>query len=207
MSAPLVKSLNLEIKGVAPSHRLAGLIVLGTELLHKKREFGYDGPGSWQAFREESKSGTRPPWTEYCATQAGISDVMAAHYHQCGEAVRLRLRFSHKPEAKDLLAEMQVQPSTLSTERRISLIQRIETIGLKRGDTQSFLRKEYRTAQLPKQHERSIPEPVTAEDEREELYEMAIRLKPFLEAENQRRSASVLARLALRALPYFQQKP
>jgi hypothetical protein len=200
MSAPLVKSLNLELKGAAPLRRIAGYIVLGAELSHKKRALGYEGEGSHHAFRRENETGKRLPWTDYCKTQAGVTETMARHYFQCGEAVRLRLRFSSKPEAKALLEKMELPPSELTPEQRLSLIQKIEEIGLKRGDTQVYLRKEYRTAQLPQevlQDLSAMPSPVA---EKEELYQKAVRLEPLVDEENQRRrrllTTAVLARRA-----------
>lgn len=199
MSAPLVKSLNLEIKGVAPTQRLAGLIVLGIELLHRKRALGYDGPGSWQAFREESKSGARMHWPKYCEAEADISDTMAKHYHQCADAVRMRLRISSKPGAKELLQDMETPPSEMTAEQRLALVDRIAKIGLVPGDTQIDLRKDlFRAARLPAdkatRHEVS-PWPA---DDVEEIRQRAIGMKPIVVEETQIRNAA-LARLAIRA--------
>ena len=200
MSAPLFTSLNLEMKGAAPLRRLAGYIVAGSELSHKKRALGYEGGGSYHLFRDEANSGERLRWPEYCVTQSGFTDTMARHYFQCGEAVRLRLRFSRKPEAKALLKEMEVPPSELTPAQRLSLIQGIECIGLKRGDTQVYLRKEYLAAQLPEEVMEKLSAMSSPGAEQEELYQKAIRLKPVLVEEQRRRNkvlpTAELARLA-----------
>jgi hypothetical protein len=207
MTAPLVESLKLKIKGVAPLVRLAGLIVLGMELQRLKRELGYEGEGGWQAFRAEQKSGNRPRWTEFCIEQAGITEVMASHYHHCGEAVRFRLRFSSKPGAKDLLWAMEFKPSEMSEKERSSLIERIEKIGLTRGDTQVYLRKEYKAAELPKEVEAgkriaANPWPaVSPEDDHQKL----LRVASVMKEEVSRRNAE-LGRLALRALGMMQKQ-
>jgi hypothetical protein len=196
MTAPLVDSLQLQLKGVPPLVRLAGKIVLGSELFHQKRELGYEGGGGWQAFREEQKSGNRPRWTEFCIQQAGITEVMAAHYLQCGEAVKTRLRFSKKPEKAELLQEMSVRPSTLTSSQRSALVEKIARLGLTAGDTQSYLKKEFKAAQPPGRgtHAQSvIPHPT---DPAEELRELGLRLLPVVKEEHARRRIAELVQLA-----------
>ncbi len=161
MIAPLVKKLKLDLKGGTLLERLASRIVLGLELEHIKKNKGYAGIGSWQAWRKEVKAGERMPWTELCTSQAGITEEMAAHYYQCGEAVKQRLRYSDHPDANPLFWSMAIPPSERTHLQRAEFVARIATIGLDEGDTQTYLRKLYRAAQatdsprLPDEGEKS----------------------------------------------------
>ena len=92
MTAPLVTALNLKIKGVPLHVRLASMIVLGLELHHSKQKLNYSGGGSWQAYRDETKAGTRQTWPDFCKIQGGTTDTGARHYYECGEALKNRLR-------------------------------------------------------------------------------------------------------------------
>lgn len=123
MTPPLVTSLNLQLKGVHPSMRLAGNIVLGMELEHLKRKLGYSGEGSWHAYREESKSGERPKWVDYCKVQAGITEVSARNYYECAEALKQRLVMLHRAKGtKHLLKQMKKVPSEMSEEKRRMMV-------------------------------------------------------------------------------------
>lgn len=195
MTAPLVESLQLQLKGVPPLVRLAGKLVLGSEIFHQKRELGYEGGGGWQAFREEQKSGNRPRWTEFCIQQAGITERMASHYHQCGEAVKTRLRFSKDPAKAELLQQMEIQPSALTSSQRSSLVEKIARLGLTAGDTQSYLKREFKAAQPPGSDPHAlsvIPHPTDPE----ELRELALRLRPVLAEEHTRRQLAAMVQLA-----------
>lgn len=146
MIAPLVKKLNLELKGVSPLERMAGNIVLGLELHHKKKALGYVGGGGWWAWRDEAKAGTRMTWETYCQTEAGITEASARYYFEAFEAVKLRMKYASKSEKTDLYWCMCIPPSELTKDQRKSLVERIVRLGLTEGDTMKYLRKEYRAA-------------------------------------------------------------
>jgi|GEM_PF-5994226 len=205
MNAPLVQSLNLRIKGGSASERIASLIVLALELDHLHRKQGYAGIGSWQQFREEYKSGERLTWLEFCKKQAGFTDTAVKKFLECGEAVKLRLRLSRDPSAKDLLWAMEIPPSEHTKEQRENLIVRIVELGLTPGDTQTYLRKEYRAAN-PKNGTKPLGANPWPADDGDELYKKALRLKPVVEKESDRRETERrehLARLAMQALAHL----
>lgn len=141
MTAPLATSLNLQLKGVHSSVRLASLIVLGLELEHLKRKLGYAGIGSWQAYRSEAQSGERRTWVEYCKAEAGISERSAQIYHECGEAVKQRLQISQWKDAKWLIGQMEKPPSDLTADERDNMIQCIAP--LIHDTSATLLRKEF----------------------------------------------------------------
>lgn len=189
MTASLVKSLNLQIKGVCPLVRIASQIVLALELGHLKQKLGYQGGGSWQQFRDETKGGERLTWEDYCKEQAHFTSDSVENFRECAEAVKQRLGFSRKPEAKSLLAEMKIPPSESTEAQRRKLIECIVRVGLTRGDTQAYLKKEHRAAQLPAAQRKRIGKLPPPEKEGEELYQKAIRMKPIVQEEHERRYA------------------
>lgn len=179
MKPPLAKSLHLRLRRAAPLARLAGMIVLGCELHHLRRKFDRQG-------------GARPSWPEFCRTQAGISEDEATRYYQCGEAVRLRLRFSHDPNAKGLLWAMAIQPSEGSMSRIAGLIERIVTIGLTDGDTEAYLQTEFEAAQPTEDSdERRLEANPWPIDDSYELARKWLRLKPVMTTEARRREAAI----------------
>lgn len=149
MIPPLVAALNLQTKGCRPAYRLAKNIVRSLELDHLRRSLGYEGVGSWQAHRDETLSGERPTWLEFCLSEAGITDTTAKNYLECAEAVKQRLRWSTRPGAGKVLKAMEIPPSELSDSEREDLIDSIITFGLTKGDTQTYLRKEFEAAKEP----------------------------------------------------------
>lgn len=127
MSAPLAISLNLQLKGVHSSVRLASQIVLGLELDHLKRSLNYVGMGSWQAIRNDADAKGRPTWPAFCRAEAGISDRSAQNYLECGEAVKNRLSVvadRWKP-GRRILKQMGKRPSDLTADERAELIKSI----------------------------------------------------------------------------------
>lgn len=149
MTAPFIKSLGLEIRGVPPLNRLAALIVLGLQADHLKTTCGYRGEGSWQQFREESKRGERPTWPDYCLAQFGFTDGAIQIYYECAAALMFRLSKKRKPAAKELLSMMRIPPSELSEARRNKLIEGIVNLAMTEGDTAKYLRKEFSAALPP----------------------------------------------------------
>jgi hypothetical protein len=181
MIAPLVQSLNLQIKGIDPRARIAAMIVLSIEFESIKIKLGYKGPGGWQQFRKEASTGERQTLGEFCRRQTGYSPETMENFHQCADAVRMRLRISSKPGARDLLQDMETPPSEMTKEQRLSLADRIALIGLTLGDSQSYLRKEFRAARLPTDKTtRHMVSPWPADDANE-LRQRAIALRPVVQ--------------------------
>ncbi len=144
MKAPLIKSLGLKIQGVSPLARIAAHIVLGLELAAIKRAGNYEGGGGWQADREATLEGNRPTWTDLVQELAGTTEISATHYFQCGMVVKLRLKESPQPEAREVLALMEIRPSELTEAQRETLVRGILEHGLSDGDCKTYLRKEFK---------------------------------------------------------------
>lgn len=140
---PLVASLDLKLKGVRPIARLMGNIILGLELEHHKEILGYCGEGSWQSYREETKSGQRPLWGAYCKAQGGVTEDSVRNFMECAEALKRRCRWceGNRNGAKTVLKMLSKPPSQLSERQRRDLIERM--CSLFSGSTQVLLRKEY----------------------------------------------------------------
>lgn len=149
MKPPLIKKLDLAMGDKSPAVRLACRIVLGLELQHLKQEGGYEGGGTYHAFRDQFKPGERLTWPQYCLAQAGISERSATLYYQCGEAVMVRLRCIRRHGWKDLHRQMKKPPSSLTAAERTAMIEKIIVLGLTIGETQSQLLREYRGVHLP----------------------------------------------------------
>lgn len=73
--------------------------------------------------------------------------MSSTHYFQAGEAVKLRMRYASTSEKRDLYWAMCIPPSEMTKDQRKSLVERIVRLGLTKGDTIKYLRKEYRAAQ------------------------------------------------------------
>ncbi len=144
MTAPLIHSLNLKVKGVPAHVRRASLLVLGCELHHCKERLGYSGLGSWQAYREECAAGTRPTWVEFCRSEAEISDTSASNYYKGWVALKNRLHGKTFKGAQKLLKQMGKVPSELTVEERGHLI--AEIARMIPDSTQTLLRKEFHAA-------------------------------------------------------------
>lgn len=154
MKAPLIKQLDLGTGDKCPAVRLAARIVLGMELKHLKQANGYEGGGTYLAFRDQSKREKRLRWPDYCLAMAGISDRSASLHYQCAEAVKTRLRcLPSLPGGKLLLRQMEQQPSTMTAAERADMIQKIIVLGLTQGETASQLLREYRGMRVPKVEE------------------------------------------------------
>ena len=196
MTAPLATSLNLQLKGVHSSVRLASLIVLGLELDHLKQKLGYVGGGSWQAYRSEAQSGERPTWPAFCKAEAGISDRAAVIYHECGEALKNRLRPAKFTGAKDLLGQMAKVPSALTAEQRTALIGEIAR--MIPDSSQTLLRAEFQAAKLTPEELKEVRDDPSAAALLEQ--KRMSRATGVLTEELRRRDPEALARLAMRAL-------
>jgi hypothetical protein len=192
MKPPLIKQLDLAMSDKSPAVRLACRIVLGLELQHLKQEGGYEGCGTYNAFRDRFKPGERMTWTEYCPAQAGISERTATFYFQCAQAVMVRLRCIRRPGWKDLHRKMEKQPSSLTAAERADMIQKIVILGLTKGETQSQLLREYHGVHLPQ------PEPEMNYAKIEESGEA--RHCPYCERANEVTRKVELVRLAMVAL-------
>jgi hypothetical protein len=167
------------------------------ELAAIKRAGNYEGGGAWQADRDAVISGSRPVWTSLVNDLAGITEVAATHYFQCALVVKLRLKDSPQPEAREVLALMEIRPSELSENQREALVRGIEAHGLSEGDNKSYLRKEFKAAFL-----KSKPTPAClplATDEPAENPDPGPLLSVMAEEMRHRDHKEALARLALRA--------
>ena len=156
---PLVSALNLQLRA-GPSVRLASQTVLGCHLEHLRQTLGYAGEGSWQAYREESKSGERLRWPDLCKQQAGISDAAAKIYWECHEAIKDRLRRWDTPESILLLELMLRPPLDLSAADRARMIHSIASNEVMLGDNQTALREHFRRMIQRQQEENSRKGPV-----------------------------------------------
>lgn len=146
MNAPVVRELGISLSGGGPRHRLAALIVLGIEMGYRRRALGYEGGGSWQAHRDQVKSGERQRWEDYCKAEAGITETMVRHYLECADAVRTRITLMTKAsngKGARVLKLMEIQPSLLPEKKRGKLIEGILQY-LYDTDTQSGLRGEFK---------------------------------------------------------------
>jgi hypothetical protein len=140
----LIKQLDLPISDKDKSVRLASWIVADLELQHIRRANGWEGGGSYWAFRA-SKPGERLTWSQYCLAMVGITEATARNYHRCAEAVKTRLRcLPSRPGAKSLLRQMERQPTTMTAAERADMIQKIIVLGLNQGDTASILLREWK---------------------------------------------------------------
>jgi hypothetical protein len=144
--APLIESLGIRLRGVAPLERLAGQIVVELELRHLKKTLNYVGMGEWNAYRGE----IRPTWEELCQAQAGFTEATERGLHLCAEAVKIRL-------AADSLSNewaergwelMETPPSALTPSERQELVKGILKHALKEGDTRQSLMAEYKPPAL-----------------------------------------------------------
>jgi hypothetical protein len=144
--APLIESLGICLRGVAPLERLAGQIVVGLELRHLKKTLGYCGMGEWNAYRGE----IRPTWNELCEAQAGFTDATENNLHFCAEAVKIRLAADslRNEEAERAWELMETPPSELTETERQELVQGILKHALKEGDTRQSLIHEFKPAAL-----------------------------------------------------------
>ncbi len=149
MKPPLIKQLDLEMSDKSPAVRLACRIVLGRELHHLKQDRGSEGGGTYHAFRDKFKPGERLTWQQYCLAQAGISEISARLYYQCGEAVMTRLRCLQRPGWKELHRKLEKQPSKMTAAERADMIGKIIILGLTKGETQGQLVREYQGVHLP----------------------------------------------------------
>ena len=197
MKVLLVISLGLKRQGISPLAKIAADIVLGLELAAIKRAGNYEGGGSWQADRESCVSGNRPVWERLVQDVAGITEVAATHYFQCAMAVKIRLKDSPQPEAREVLALMEIRPSELTEKQREELVRGIEAHGLSDGDTKFYLRKEYKAAfitakPVPPYLVRDADDPAENPDPGPLLSVMAEEMR-------HRDKDAALARLALRA--------
>jgi hypothetical protein len=196
MSAPLAISLNLQLKGVHSSVRLASLIVLGLELDHLKRKLGYVGMGSWQAYRSQAQSGDRPRWPGFCKAEAGISDRAAQIYLECGEALKNRLRPAKFTGAKHLLGQMAKVPSELTAAQRTALIGEIAR--MIPDSSQTLLRAEFQAAKLTPEELKEVrndPSAAARLDQKRTARATGVLMEEF-----RRKDPQALARLAMRAL-------
>lgn len=143
-----------------PRFRLAQIIVLGAELDH------------------------------YGSQELGLSEVMATRYHQCAEAVRLRMRFSGGSGEANALLWALCFPSSERTEKQVSwLIDIIVRLGLTDGDSEAYLVKEYQAVQPPKgSDERQLRANPWPQDDAYELRQKWLRLEPVIKKEAKRRA-------------------
>lgn len=143
-----------------PRFRLAQIIVLGAELDH------------------------------YGSQVIGLSEAEANRYHQCAEAVRLRMRFSGGSGEANALLWALCLPSSERTEKQVSwLIDNIVRLGLTDGDSEDYLVKEYQAVQPPKgSDERQLRANPWPRDDAYELSQKWQRLKPVIEQEAARRA-------------------
>lgn len=114
MNPPIPQRLGVDIKGGAPEVRMAGQILIGIELEAMRQAMGYQGEGSWQSHRGEDGRSTRPLWTEFCKTGAGVSDVTAGKLLRM--AITVKRRLEQRPETMGFAALMDKPPSTLTAE-------------------------------------------------------------------------------------------
>jgi hypothetical protein len=144
--APLFESLGIRQRGVLPSERLAGQIVVGLELRHLKKTLGYTGGGEWNAYRGI----IRPTWEELCKAQAGFTEATERGLHLCAEAVKVRLAAGslRNAEADRAWELMETPPSELTETERQELVQGILKHALKEGDTRQSLIDEFKPAVL-----------------------------------------------------------
>lgn len=155
MKPPLIEALGLKVRNAARYEYLAGMILLGLELRHIQRNEGYQGEGSWWRCRGEK----RPKWESRCIDLAGVTEATARNLYQCAMAVMTRLEYRGCAASKRTLRMMEKQPSTLTDSGRDKLIRSIIKLGLSLGDTQSYLRKEYRARLVPKKPAAKLPKP------------------------------------------------
>lgn len=111
MKPPIPERLGVDLMGGSPEVRLAGQILIGLELAAMKAALGYEGGGSWQQHRGENGRSTRPLWTVFCRTGAGVSDVTVLKFIRMGKAVQRR--FAGRPATKGFAERMDSPPSTL----------------------------------------------------------------------------------------------
>ena len=84
------------------------------------------------------------PWTEFCESQAGITEASGRYYFECWEEVKLRVREVGLPDSEALLALMERVPSELTNQERQLMMYEIIRLGVNEDETQADLRRAYR---------------------------------------------------------------
>lgn len=174
MKAPLVGLLGLNLSGVPRRERLAALMILACELEYLKHSLCYAGMGSWQAFRDDVKAGTRPTWEDFCKTNAGVTETTQRHYFGIWQALRGRVAEGGNESARALMEE---RPSNLTAKEREDLVGLIAG-NLGENDTfttlkRRLLRTAPESADVPTP---KSPSPVDVVFQAEHLRKMALRI-------------------------------
>ena len=147
MKAPLVESLGLELRGVEPRRRTAGLAVLACEMKWLQRELGYES-GGYHAFRNDPDFADRPIWPEYCLRETGLTEASIRFHFESAQAIRRRIGMVvFRPGMKELLELIETRPSELSKDQRTKLIDGIVNSVIFPKEGASILRRELKEAE------------------------------------------------------------
>jgi hypothetical protein len=129
------------------------LIVLVQEIEAIKNQQGY-AAGTWHQYREEMRSGSRPPWNLLVKTLSGMDEGTVCNHSKCRRVVAMRLEGN--TEATALL---EAQPSKLTETERTALLAHVDA-AIQPGETMSSLRREFRMGKQPPAIAAPAPRPV-----------------------------------------------